>query len=311
MRLTVGMGSIDEYEAYVKAGADEIFVGYIPASWMEKYNIFLPLNRREVLYYNVQIGSKSELMILKSMVDYYRVPVTITFNALYYIPEAYPEVLKIMEECAELGFSSFIVADPGLLYYLYCEGCFEKYKLHISGELGEMNSYLMDYLDKKDLSRVIFHRKVSLKNMEAMIRTMKESKITEYEAFFLNEMCHFHGGFCHSFHCDEFCHMCMLPYKLEGAKVKDIKAAEDFEDYVTGLSGCGLCALWDLKRIGITYLKIVGRGNYIKDTISDIRQAKKAIRLLHEASSKEEYIQKMKKLLFKNGRCSGQCYYLE
>lgn len=64
MKITSGLGSIDDYPRYVRAGADELFCGYVPFSWSEKYGTVLPLNRREVLNYNVQIGSFSELEIL-------------------------------------------------------------------------------------------------------------------------------------------------------------------------------------------------------------------------------------------------------
>ena len=47
MKLTVGLGSIDQYIRFVKAGADEFFCGYVPYSWSEKYGTVLPLNRRE------------------------------------------------------------------------------------------------------------------------------------------------------------------------------------------------------------------------------------------------------------------------
>ena len=63
MKITSGLGSIDDYPRYVRAGADELFCGYVPFSWSEKYGTVLPLNRREVLNYNVQIGSFSELEI--------------------------------------------------------------------------------------------------------------------------------------------------------------------------------------------------------------------------------------------------------
>lgn len=56
MKITSGLGSIDDYPRYVRAGADELFCGYVPFSWSEKYGTVLPLNRREVLNYNVQIG---------------------------------------------------------------------------------------------------------------------------------------------------------------------------------------------------------------------------------------------------------------
>ena len=55
MKIVAGLGSIDEYERFVKAGADEFFCGYVPYSWSKKYGTVLPLNRREVLCYNVQL----------------------------------------------------------------------------------------------------------------------------------------------------------------------------------------------------------------------------------------------------------------
>lgn len=30
MKITAGLGSIDEYERFVQAGADEFFCGYVP-----------------------------------------------------------------------------------------------------------------------------------------------------------------------------------------------------------------------------------------------------------------------------------------
>ena len=72
MKITAGLGSIDEYERFVQAGADEFFCGYVPFSWAEKYGTVMPLNRREVLCYNVQLGAYSELEILSHMVKKYK-----------------------------------------------------------------------------------------------------------------------------------------------------------------------------------------------------------------------------------------------
>ena len=72
MKITAGLGSIDEYERFVQAGADEFFCGYVPFSWAEKYGTIMPLNRREVLCYNVQLGAYSELEILSHMVKKYK-----------------------------------------------------------------------------------------------------------------------------------------------------------------------------------------------------------------------------------------------
>ena len=49
MKITAGLGSVDEYIRFVEAGADEFFSGFVPYSWTEKYGTVMPLNRREVL----------------------------------------------------------------------------------------------------------------------------------------------------------------------------------------------------------------------------------------------------------------------
>lgn len=89
MKITAGLGAIDEYIPYVEAGADELFCGYVPGNWALKYGSMLPLNRREVLYYNVQIGSSSELEILRRMIEHYQVPVSITLISISTI-SSYP-----------------------------------------------------------------------------------------------------------------------------------------------------------------------------------------------------------------------------
>ena len=82
MKITAGLGSIDEYIRFAKAGADEFFSGYVPYSWAEKYGTVMPLNRREVFCYNVQLGAYSELEILSTMIKKYGKPVHLTFNSL-------------------------------------------------------------------------------------------------------------------------------------------------------------------------------------------------------------------------------------
>ena len=86
MKITAGLGSADEYIRFVEAGADEFFSGFVPYSWTEKYGTVMPLNRREVLCYHVQLGAFSELEILSEMIQKYKKPVHLTFNSLYYIP---------------------------------------------------------------------------------------------------------------------------------------------------------------------------------------------------------------------------------
>jgi hypothetical protein len=236
MKIVAGLGSIDEYETFVKAGADEFFCGYVPFSWAEKYGVIHPLNRREVLFYNVQIGSMSELQILKKMVDYYGKPVELTFNSIYYTGEQYPVIAEIITQCMAAGFENFIIADPALMLYLRQQkiNC----GIHLSGETAEVNRGMLEQMLPFGIRRVIFHRKNSLEDMQSCIKFVNDKKINykcdikenieekymfpdEYEAFILNELCHFSGAFCNSLHCDELTHLCRVPYELGNLHKKE------------------------------------------------------------------------------------------
>lgn len=324
MKIVAGLGSIDEYETFVKAGADEFFCGYVPFSWAEKYGVIHPLNRREVLFYNVQIGSMSELQILKKMVDYYGKPVELTFNSIYYTGEQYPVIAEIITQCMAAGFENFIIADPALMLYLRQQkiNC----GIHLSGETAEVNRGMLEQMLPFGIRRVIFHRKNSLEDMQSCI---KEADFPhEYEAFILNELCHFSGAFCNSLHCDELTHLCRVPYELGNLhKKEETDAAQkdvaetgriqgkegkglplDEDGYLTGSTGCGLCALYRMKQVGITHLKLVGRGNYTDFMEKDIRQLRKALDILENSDSEAQYQKKMKASLFPDG-CSQNCYY--
>lgn len=339
MKITSGLGSIDDYPRYVRAGADELFCGYVPFSWSEKYGTVLPLNRREVLNYNVQIGSFSELEILANMVQKYQKPVHLAFNSLYYRPEQYEEITQIIQQCRSIGFDSYILADPALLVYLRKEkiDC----EVHLSGDLGTVNSAMTEVFAKEYPKRIIFQRKNTISEMRAVIRHITAQKEaarkewtypTEFEAFALNELCQFSGAFCNSLHCDEMGYLCRVPYwkkpmslsesKLEkqeknrpgeNISISEWDSASELmnpvseDGYLCGATGCGLCTLKQLSDTGITHLKLVGRGNYTDFMERDIRNLRRTLEILEDSSTEEEYIRAMKAELFPNG-CSHMCY---
>ena len=339
MKITSGLGSIDDYPRYVRAGADELFCGYVPFSWSEKYGTVLPLNRREVLNYNVQIGSFSELEILANMVQKYQKPVHLTFNSLYYRPEQYEEIAQLIQQCRSIGFDSYILADPALLVYLRKEkiNC----EVHLSGDLGTVNSAMTEVFAKEYPKRIIFQRKNTISEMRAVIRHITAQKEaarkewtypTEFEAFALNELCQFSGAFCNSLHCDEMGYLCRVPYwkkpmslsesKLEkqeknrpgeNISISEWDSASELmnpvseDGYLCGTTGCGLCTLKQLSDAGITHLKLVGRGNYTDFMERDIRNLRRTLEILEDSSTEEEYIRAMKAELFPNG-CSHMCY---
>lgn len=174
MKIVAGLGCIDDYLTLVKAGVDEVFCGYVPYEWNKKYGSLFPLNRREVLYYNVQINSFEDMKILKKMMDRYKVPVNITFNYLYYLEEQYEMIAKMIKALIDIGFYEFIIADLALILYLKENGI--KCSIHLSGECVELNRLSVDFFNKFDISRYIFHRKNSIEDMKACIEDNKDKK---------------------------------------------------------------------------------------------------------------------------------------
>lgn len=84
--------------------------------------------------------------------------------------------------------------------------------------------------------------------------------------------------------------------------------AYDETGYLCGETGCGLCALYQLRKAGITHLKLVGRGNYVDHMEKDIRNLRKALDTLETSKNEEEFQCTIKRTVFPHG-CSGQCYY--
>lgn len=342
MKIVAGLGCIDDYISLVEAGADEVFCGYVPYEWNKKYGNLFPLNRREVLYYNIQINSFEDMKILSKMVEVYKVPVNITFNYLYYLEEQYEIIEGIIKDLISIGFNDFIVADLSLLLYLQEKNI--KSSIHLSGECAELNCLSIEFFNKFHISRYIFHRKNTIEDIEACINNNKVKDL-QYEAFILNEKCHYTGAFCSSLHCDEMIHLCKMPYEI--AKISeqsnnfkevnnkiekyykefdeneeaceenqyDIKNGCDAEgeeekgtSYILGETGCGLCALKELKMAGVTHLKVVGRGNSVDNMKRDVENLRKAIDMLEHIKDSNTYEMRVKDKLFE-GKCSGQCYY--
>jgi U32 family peptidase len=111
---------------------------------------------------------------------------------------------------------------------------------------------------------------------------------------------------------------CRDDYKIkispENSKKRIIK--KNLEDFYKPNMGkeCGLCALYYLKQMSVSSVKIVGRGRAMNIKKEPAIMLKKAIKLLNKGISKEEYFVKVKKILKEttNVKCSPfNCHYPE
>lgn len=303
MRICAGLSAPEAYPALAKAGADELFMGYVPLEWLEKYGNFVPLNRREVLMHGIQADSMDEMRLLARMQADLGVPVTLAFNSLYYLPQQHEMIGDMLAGLAEIGFDSCILADPALILYLRANGYAGK--IHLSGEAACISSMAMQFWKPRNISRYIFPRKISPDEMAACIASLPDA---EYEAFVLNERCHFSGAFCNSLHCDELDHICQIEYRPYGPNCRQLQQAE-YPQNAPGAGGCGLCALPRLRDAGVTHLKLVGRGNRTEWIERDLKLLRRALDMAYDAPSEAAYRREMQAEIFPSG-CGKQCYYL-
>ena len=295
MKITAGLGCLDHYERLVRAGADELFAGFVPFEWLERYGNTTPLNRREVLLHDIQIDTFGEMEILARKIERFGVPVVLTFNSICYHPDQYSMIAGMLERLHRLGFMDWIIADPGLLFYLKQQnipGC-----IHLSGEAGCFSPDAMDFFSNLNIRRWIFPRKITPREMAACVRRHPGM---EYEAFALNEKCHYSGAYCSSLHCDELDHICHIPYLPVGPACPSVIPKGDYEGF--GASGCALCALPEMEKAGVTHLKLVGRGTHAGCMERDISLLRRAVNM--KGASPEEL---RREIL--GEKCPKNCYY--
>lgn len=296
MKITAGLSSIEAYVQLVQAGADELFAGFVPLDWLEKYANITSLNRREVLLHNIQIDTLDEMQLLADLVQRHGVPVALTFNSICYLPQQYPLLADLLHSLAQIGFSDWILADPALIFYLNQTGI--NGRIHLSGEAGCFNPDAFRLFSRMNIRRYIFPRKITPEEMSTCIAAVPNA---EYEAFALNERCHYSGAFCSSLHCDELDHLCHVPWQADGFDLpSETEYSESGDSF--GASGCALCALERLQRAGITHLKVVGRGGHASQIARDVRLLRRALEM--ENASPEVLRQEIL-----GGHCKKNCYY--
>ena len=217
------------------------------------------------------ICTLSSMKIISALVQKYQVPVKITFNSLYYTKEQYPMLLDLMNQLIALGLNTFIVADPALIIHLREKGI--NCKIHLSGETALINRFTVRFFNRFQISRYIFPGKTSVAEMKSCIENCGQAGI-EYEAFILNDWRPFAGAFCGTIHCDEMPNSCHILYR----------------------------------NVGVTHLKVVGRGYSLECLTQDLRNLKKVIEMARTADNAEDFSRTVQREFFQN-KCTDKCFY--
>ena len=312
MKITVPVSHPEEVEMLAESGAEEFYCGFVPAEWLERYGGAFWLNRRGPVAGNLL--QEDDVALLAERARARGIPVHVTFNAPYYTPEQQEFLLPVVGCLAEVaGVDGVIVSDVGFLVEI--RRAFPDLSVHASSVMASLNPGMVDFLAELGVRRVIFPRSLGVGDLAALCSAAAGR--LETEAFVLNEGCVFEEGYCMTTHRSVGALCVQLPdvphrFVPLSAKAGASFAGEDryharelmgsFRDWVWFQNGCGnsvtdhgipngpcgLCALFDLARTGVTSLKISGRGASSFRKLSSIRMVRAVLDRVEAGASREE-----------------------
>jgi collagenase-like PrtC family protease len=344
LKITAPFREKEEVLPLLKAGADELYCGYLPFEWEKAYTDLEFEQKRKS-------GCFTSLKKIKDAVDLAHrknTPVYLALNGLY-VQKQYRLLLKVISQLDKVNLDGYIVADIGLLLAL--RGLGFNRQLHLSSLGTAFNSEAACFYRKLGVTRIVLERQVSLESMRVIAQ---KNPGIEFEAFILNHLCANINGFCaftHHFGIDtrqklvasygtkkqlieaatvydpdEFSvarsikDACSAKFSISTFDLKKRKVARNIKPIFCRhlLDGveCGACALYDLTKTNIKALKIVGRQLGVKDRLVSVRFIRSALDILNANAgiSRQDFVARVKALYRQafgyNGRCRGNnCYY--
>jgi U32 family peptidase len=280
MKILAPIREIDELEMLHAAGAEELFCGFVPQDWLDRYQGAVWLNRRSTK--GSSLETLGDMGALTDAAHAKGLPVFVTFNAPYYTAEQTKLVMDLAQRLSEeCGVDAFIVSDVNLMLRL------SEARLHagthVSSVAATLNLEAIRFLLNFGPNRVILPRSVTLAEIASIKKGVGSD--CEIEVFMLNDGCAFEEGFCATTHHHSVGAFCtslsgmQTDFEWHGRYFSVRRHAwlrrnlEDYREWVWYLNGngcgstakglpygpCGLCAVPDLLKTGVDSLKIVGR----------------------------------------------------
>ena len=335
MKILSPVDRPDEVEPLVDAGADELFCGLASAAWLGTYTI-AAVSRRSARVANVD--SLERLKEIVETAHAHGVSVSLAVNEHYYTQAQYPLLFEYLHRALETGIDSLVVADPALLLSL--RKAKVDAELHLSTGTSILNSEAAKFFADLGVSRVTLERQQTISEIAALVRGAPG---IEAAVFVLNGRCPNVDGLCTYDHTQipgvAYRNACMVPCKVrcssaadavepgakdegaageasdERARVARVVRQKIWERYHMDQFPCGACALHELDRIGVTHLKIVGRGNSTRRKIADVRFLRSLVTLVESRKLSRAKFRESARLLhahvYRQPCTAVSCYYPE
>ena len=204
----------------------------------------------------------------------------VTLNATRYDPGLHGRLVAFAERAAGWGARGFIVSDPGLLKRL--RPAVPRAQIVLSTLAGGLNRHAVAFYKRFGVDRVVFPRHLTLGEMASIRRA---HPALAFEAFVLVGRCPNEEAFCTFQHVSPSGRWpCEIPYRLKQPDGRAVPGSHPLARWhalwrrADRRLGCGVCAVPELARMGVGYLKIVGRGGPTRAKVENVRMVARFVR---------------------------------
>lgn len=265
VRIVAGLGGDAGAEGVSRlagAGADELFVGFVPPAWYARYGFEVSPNRR--------YRRQNQFVDEASIEEVGRVAADcgllwrVALNEHHLVAEQLPLAAEVIRVAARAGARGVLLASLDLAPFVASVA--PGLDLVASGDMPICNRAGLDLAARLGFRRVILPRETTLLEAVSLISHARALGL-DVEAFALGEWCVYDGATCMTSHGygteKDFCtaHRVRL---VEDRARGSVRPAEPRGGRSCGATAswrgaCALCALPRLRDAGVSHVKVPGR----------------------------------------------------
>jgi len=330
MKIVAPISNINELEPVLSAGADEIYFGMAPKDWAGRFGLS-SISRR-------MFGNITEYQEMQAIIDTTHRAAKqsmLVLNAQHYTQAQALSLIQLAERFSDSGGDAIIIADAALL--LEIASLKLNARLHLSSIAACRNTESAKLFESMGANRIIFPRYMKIAEIEAMTQALPN---LEFEAFVLNDGCIYEEGVCHTIHLPQQYGgpICMDNYRYsyyrsDGSDITPdeqnllLQNEKDYAEWAwykfscgfsTSKQGytfgpCGLCAIDDFLRAGLTAIKIAGREAPLERKIKSIELVKSVRDRVERGATKSDILNYATQVRARPDLCESgyMCYYPE
>lgn len=236
MKIIVGISNVKEQtqiDEYIKAGAEEFFVGYVPPMWYEKYGWEVSCNRRQTP--GAQYSNREDLTKVVELIHSKGKKVFLTINEHEYTSEQMKDVLRLLESIQQIPFDAYIVANLAMVQLLRKNGIDKTLNVSIGFGCNNFSTVEFIYDNFENIGRIVLPRKLRIEEIESIAVQASRRNIA-LEAFGISSPCTFNDDFCFTWHSGKTPNLCRSSY-YRGKKFNSLILNQDWKREISKITG--------------------------------------------------------------------------